>query len=265
MRVGAVNWLPSLLVASAASAVTCTALDVTDLSEPTAQKIKDGKRLNRRERKEVGTAEKAFYVEQRQQGADEVSNTVEATALRNYRLRNKKRRGFLQKKEASLADVLFPGVAPEEYKEKESIAVYADLVGSRKNPIPYEYSDFPHCAEPSENHFRKATQRAQKLGQPLAGTRPQSRPFYIASRSARGAPSTVQCSAAMDTQTVRWMRKLVRAQYRVQMMLDRLPVLMRNTEYNLAPSCMHKAWNREHTTSSNTSCLPSRTTRIGVV
>jgi hypothetical protein len=36
----------------------------------------------------------------------------------------------------------------------------------------------------------------------------------------------------MDAKTVRWMRKLVEAQYRVQLMLDRLPVLMSNKEYN---------------------------------
>ena len=38
----------------------------------------------------------------------------------------------------------------------------------------------------------------------------------------------------MDTKTVRWVRKLVKAQYRVQLTLDRLPVLMRSKEYNYA-------------------------------
>jgi hypothetical protein len=38
----------------------------------------------------------------------------------------------------------------------------------------------------------------------------------------------------MDTQTVQWMWKLVRAQHRVQLMLNRLPVLMRNKEIQLS-------------------------------
>jgi hypothetical protein len=37
----------------------------------------------------MGKAENARYVELRQQGADEVSNMAEATALCNYRLLNK--------------------------------------------------------------------------------------------------------------------------------------------------------------------------------
>ena len=117
------------------------------LSEATAEKIAQGKRLSLRERAEVKNAEKARYHELRHNGVDEVSNTAEAAALRNYRLRNKKRTGLIRKKEKNLADILFPGVSPEEYGDDEPIAVYADLVESRKNPIPYEYYDMPYCAE----------------------------------------------------------------------------------------------------------------------
>ena len=42
------------------------------------------------------------------------------------------------------------------------------------------------------------------------------------------------CAASMDTETIRWMRNLIKAQYRVQLQLDRLPVLMRSKEYNYA-------------------------------
>ena len=68
--------------------------------------------MSLRERKEVRNAEKARYIELRQKGVDEVSNTAEAAAMRNYRLRNKKHH--------------FPGVAPEEYVDQEPIAIYAD-------------------------------------------------------------------------------------------------------------------------------------------
>ena len=45
---------------------------------------------------------------------------------------------------------------------------------------------------------------------------------------------TVMCASTMDTKTLRWVRNLVKAQYRVQLQLDRLPVLMRSKEYNYA-------------------------------
>jgi len=85
------------------------------LRTKTFEKLEQQKRLNRREKKEVASAELATYKEKRRQGFDEVSNTEEAVMLRNYRLRNKKRRGLIRKKEASLSQILFPGVSPEEY------------------------------------------------------------------------------------------------------------------------------------------------------
>ena len=75
------------------------------LSETTAQKIKKGKRLTLRERTEVKKTEKARYIELRQNGGDEVSNTAEAVLLRNFRLRNKKHTGLIFKKDKSLADL----------------------------------------------------------------------------------------------------------------------------------------------------------------
>lgn len=231
MRVGVVKFLLYLLVAVVPTARVAAAT-TSELSEHTAQKIKERKPLNRRERKEVGRAEKAKYIEMRHQGVDEISNTEEATALRNYRLRNKKRKGFLHKKEVSLADVLFPGVSPEEYTDAEAIAVYADLVESRKNPIPYEYYDLPHCHEPVESTFRKQRRERKNLGSRLQGHDLKVAPFDLRVKIAKGC--TLQCSVSMDTKTVRWMRKLVQAQYRVQLTLDRLPVLMRSKEYNFA-------------------------------
>jgi uncharacterized protein with WD repeat len=62
--------------------------------------IKSG-RLSRGEKKKLAKAEAARYVELRKQGIDEVSNTEEAAALRNYRLRSKKQGAA--KKERSIS------------------------------------------------------------------------------------------------------------------------------------------------------------------
>jgi len=229
-----VRALVLLLCVPAVSAATTerTPPLAADLTDKTAQKIEQGKRLNRRERREVKNAEKAKYIELRQKGFDEVSNTKEAAALRSYRLRSKKRYGVFRKKEKSLADVLFPGVAPEEYESMEPIAIYADLVESRKNPVPYEYYDLPFCPEPQESKYKRRRRERKNLGSRLQGHDLKVAPFDLRVKSNKGC--TVICNTHMDTKTLKWMRNLVKAQYRVQLMLDRLPVLMRSKEYNYA-------------------------------
>ena len=168
----------------------------------------------------------------RESGIDEVSNTEEAMKLRDYRLRNKKVKGIFRKRSATLAEVLFPGVAPENYAIREPIAVYADLVESRKNPIPYDFYDLPGCHEPKESQFGKRRRERKNLGSRLQGHDMKLAPFLFATKQDHGC--TIQCAATMDSKTITFMRKLVKAHYRVHLILDRLPVLMRSKDYNHA-------------------------------
>ena len=202
------------------------------LEDKTYKKLEDHKRLNRREKKEVSKAELATYKDLRKQGFDEVSNTREAAMLRNYRLRNKKKRGFLRKKEASLAAVLFPGVSPEEYDDGEQIWVYADLVESKKTQVPYEFYDLPGCPEPMENFVKKAKRMRRNLGSRLQGHDMKPAPFDLFVKQNKGC--TPLCRATLDGKRLRWMRRLIERQYRVQLQLDSLPVLMRSKELNYA-------------------------------
>lgn len=206
--------------------------DATEISDEIKRKVAAGDKLTRREKKQLKIAERNKYIELRSQGADEVSNTPQAKVLREYRLRNKKQTGFFRKKKTSLANVLFPGVSPDEYTDGERIAIYADLVESRKNPVPYEYYDLPTCDEPNESSFNRKRRERKNLGNRLQGHNLKIAPFDFRNKLNKGC--TVMCSTTMDTKTLRWMRKLVKAQYRVQLQLDRLPVLMRSKEYNYA-------------------------------
>lgn len=203
------------------------------ISDTVVEKLQSGQRLNRAERREVQTAEKNKYIELRKNGVDEVSNTEEAAALRNYRLRNKKRTGLFRKKSASLAEVLFPGVAPIEYSEGEPVWVYVDLVESRKTPIPYEYYDLPVCGPPPEDDQRRKERRRKNLGSRLQGHDPKPAPFSkIRIKTDLGC--TPLCQVEIDSKRLRWFRRLIQRQYRVQLTLDQLPVLMRSKEYNYA-------------------------------
>lgn len=209
------------------------AIKNTELKESTKAKIDAGKRLSHSERREIKTIERNVYLAKRAQGQDEVSNTAEAAALRAYKLRSKKRKGLLRKREASIAEVLFPGVAPEQYMPGEPIYVHADLVDSRKTPIPYEYYDLPTCEMPSESSLGKLRRERRNLGSRLQGHFQKVAPFRrILVKSNLGC--TPLCTVDLDSKKIKWMRLLIQRQYRVQLTLDQLPVLMRSKEYNYA-------------------------------
>ena len=193
------------------------------------------KRLTRKERLERQKAEAEAYKQLREQGVDEVGHTKEAAALRNYQLRKKKRKGLLfRKKEASLADVLFPGVSPELYPYGEEVFMMTDLVQSKKTHVPFQYYDLPVCSMPpamSDFKKRHKTQR-KNLGARLQGVGLKPAPFTL--RVGENQPCTVLCSQVVGAHKVRWLRKLVGRQYRVHVTFDSLPVLMRSSELNYA-------------------------------
>ena len=207
------------------------------LNEKTAGKVVAGQRLSRTERKQVQKAEKDRYIEMRRQGQDEVSDTADAAALRNYRLRNKKRKGLLRRKQTTLAQVLFPGVSPNSYRAGELLFILTDLAESKKTPIPYEYYDLPmNCDAPKFASAEKSVLRnimeRQNLGSRLQGHKVEPAPFTV--RTLENQPCKISCINTLTTKNVRRIRKLVARQYRIQLSLDQLPVLMRSKELNYA-------------------------------
>jgi len=181
---------------------------------------------NHREKKDMAKKEAAKYLELRRQGFDEVSNTKEAAAMRDYKLRKKKRKGILRKKQSSLANVLFPGVSPEDYSPSETIYPITDFVHSKKTNIPFEFYDLPICQQ------RKMVKIRKNLGTRLQGMSPKPAPFEMNIKQSHGCSPL--CIVNIHGKKIRWLRKLVERQYRVLMSLDQLPVLMRSKELNYA-------------------------------
>jgi transmembrane 9 superfamily member 2/4 len=202
------------------------------VKDKTMSKLENNKRLNRVEVKEVARAEMATYKDMRRKGVDEISNTPEAALLRNFRLRNKKKKGLLRKKETSLAQILFPGVSPEEYLMGEQVWIYADLVESKKTQVPYEYYDLPGCPLKIETEGHKRKRMRKNLGARLQGHDMKPAPFDL--YTLQDKPCTPLCLVRLEGKKLRWMRKIIERQYRVQLQLDSLPVLMRSKEYNYA-------------------------------
>jgi transmembrane 9 superfamily protein 2/4 len=202
------------------------------LKDKTYEKLDHHKRLNRREKKEVAGAELQTYKAMRKNGFDEVSNTPEAAMLRSYRLRNKKLRGIVRKKDSSLANVLFPGASPEDYNPDDQVWMYADLVESKKTQVPYEFYDLPGCPLPLENAPQKKHRMRKNLGSRLQGHDMKPAPFEFFVKKNKAC--TPMCMVKLTGKKLRWMRRLIERQYRVQLQLDGLPVLMRSKELNYA-------------------------------
>ena len=222
---------------AAQKAALQSSLKRAGLSDKTAEKVAIGKRLSRGERKQVQKAEKDRYVEMRRAGQDEVSDNADAAALRNYRLRNKKRKGILRRKQTTLAQVLFPGVSPNNYRAGELLFMLTDLAESKKTPIPYEYYDLPmNCDAPkfatAEQSVLRNIMERQNLGSRLQGHKVEPAPFTI--RTLENQPCKISCINTLTRKNVERIRRLVARQYRIQLSLDGLPVLMRSKEYNYA-------------------------------
>jgi len=195
-------------------------------------KIERKKRLGIREKRKIEKEKLKKYIEMRKQGFDEVSNTKSAAEMRDYRLRKKKQKGLIRKKQVSIASVLFPGVSPEEYRNNEEIVMVADLVDSAKTQVPYEYYDLPFCKAPKMDEIKKNKFYRKNLGARLQGHELKPSPYVLNVKQSHGCRPL--CVVSVNSKKLARLKKLVARMYYVQMSLDQLPVLMRSKELNYA-------------------------------
>lgn len=189
----------------------------------------------RREQHQLEHEARETYEKLREAGVDAVGHTEEAAALREYRLRKKKRKGLLRKQKASLASVLFPGVSPEVYTDGEEVFAITDMVQSKKTHVPFQFYDtMPGCEQLPMANFKRMRKRHQRknLGARLQGLDLQPAPYKLKVR--RDVPCTVLCETTLRGVDIRKLRRLVERQYRSHMSFDSLPVLMRSEDLNYA-------------------------------
>ena len=89
------------------------------------------KKVLKKEQLQKAKAQVAKFEQMKKEGADMISNTKEAAALRSYELRKKKTRGIIRKREKPISSILFPGMAPEEYNKNELVPI---------NVLVYDFS-----------------------------------------------------------------------------------------------------------------------------
>jgi len=213
-----------LLLLIAASSTLCSANNV-NVSPKSKEKV------SFRERKRIERERAIKFANLKASGQDDVSMTKEAAELRSYELRKKKKKGLFRRKEASLAQVLFPGVSPEEYNDNEPIPAFVELVDSQKTQLPFQYYDLPTCKEPHDAIQRRFRQR-KNLGSRLMGYKLRMSPYSFPTKVNKGC--TPLCFVEVGDKKLNWLRKLIDRQYRIHLTLDKLPVLMRSKELNYA-------------------------------
>jgi len=168
------------------------------------------------------------YVLAEEEDEGDVSGDLRSPAEDQVK-RRFRRRGVLRRKETSVASLLFPGVAPEEYAADDKIPMWVELVESKKTQVPFDYYDLPVCPGPSVGTLQRMR---KNLGAKLQGYNIKPSPYAI--RTLNDIGCTAVCMVKITPKKLRWVRKLVERQYRVHVSFDGLPVLMRSKDLNYA-------------------------------
>jgi len=144
----------------------------------------------------------------------------------------KKKLGLFRRRDASLSEILFPDVYPEQYFPGEVVDIYTDLVTSIKTQVPFEYYSMPVC--PLRIYDRKRKMPGRKnLGSRLQGHSIKPGPFNQI-YTMTDKPCETMCQVRLEGTKLRFVKHLVERQYRVHLELDGLPVIMRSSELNYA-------------------------------
>jgi len=113
----------------------------------------------------------------------------------------------------------------------DEVIMFTDMVHSKKTQMPFEYYDLPVCPQPALTNRRKHLLR-RNLGSRLQGLELKPAPFVMRVKHNHGCKPL--CQVLLSGKRLRWMRTLVKRQYRVHLTFDSLPVLMRSKELNYA-------------------------------
>ena len=102
----------------------------------------------------------------RERGAtlDDIKSRINANNLQE-----RKPKGVSKKKETNLADVLFPGVSPEEFARGQAMPITVDTVTSHKTLIPFAYYELPVCGPDDIEQIRFKDRKRKNFGERLMG------------------------------------------------------------------------------------------------
>jgi len=176
-----------------------------------------GQRMNRKQ-----------MLEKRKESMKNLSKAELKTLMDATNLRKRKTKGVIRKRESTLAQILFPGVAPDEYTEGEEMQIMVDLVDSSKTNIPFEYYRLPVC---QLTNVAKGRRKRKNLGEKLMGkSHVQVSPYTLSVNENISCKKV--CDIDLSSGEVNSLKRMIRRQYAINLSLDGLPVFMYDTNGN---------------------------------
>ena len=119
-----------------------------------------------------------------------------------------------------------PGMKPRSWAAGEAVHIMAGLVDSTRTQVPYEYGNFPFCKPPKGSG--SADEAPDNLGGKLQGETEVATAFQV--RMGEQQSCAEVCRVRMDRSQVKRLQKLIEQEYRVQLSLDSLPVVVRSED-----------------------------------
>lgn len=117
---------------------------------------------------------------------------------------------------SSVHSFYLPGVAPRDFQTGDALYVKVNKLSSTKTQLPYDYYYLKYC-KPS-----KIVNSAENLGEVLRGDRIENSIYTFHMRKEQSC--TVACHKILDAESAKNFKEKIDDEYRVNMVLDNLPV-----------------------------------------
>ncbi|KAI7728525.1 hypothetical protein M8C21_001043 [Ambrosia artemisiifolia] len=111
-----------------------------------------------------------------------------------------------------------PGVAPQDFFKGDKLRVKVNKLASTKTQLPYSYYSIPYCRP------NKIVDSAENLGEVLRGDRIENSPYEFQMRVPEMC--NVVCRIVLDDKTTKEFKEKIDDEYRVNMILDNLPLVV---------------------------------------
>ncbi|OAY83948.1 transmembrane 9 superfamily member 7-like [Ananas comosus] len=109
-----------------------------------------------------------------------------------------------------------PGVAPRDFQKDDELQVKVNKLSSTKTQLPYDYYFLDYCKPPN------IVNSAENLGEVLRGDRIENSVYAF--KMGRDESCKVACRTKLTQQAVKKFKEKIDDEYRVNMILDNLPV-----------------------------------------
>ncbi|KAF5745490.1 putative Endosomal P24A protein precursor [Tripterygium wilfordii] len=117
---------------------------------------------------------------------------------------------------SSVKAFYLPGVAPRDVRRGDTLSVKVNKLSSTKTQLPYDYYYLNYC-KPS-----KIVNSAENLGEVLRGDRIENSVYSFEMMEQQ--PCKVACRVTLDAPSAKNFKEKIDDKYRVNMILDNLPV-----------------------------------------